>query len=179
MKIILTALALLSISSASFAIEVRGDAQELYKGQTPDGLMMNYMKKHNVPGMQVAIVQAPYIPREVGMGVSNVKTKQLFSPKTIVPVGQLTEAFTSVAIMQLVDSNKMSLDDKIEKYVKSLPSGGGTSLLRVVVGSSGLPNYTKSEKFNPQSHYTPKQLLALVDHSPLLFKTGTSALNSN
>ena len=91
----------------------RGNPMVEFEGQTIDAMIGAFMKEHRIPGMTLAIVQAPYIPRVVGYGVSDVEKGLLASPKTLWNVGQMTQAYTAVAIMQLVEAEKMTLDDPV------------------------------------------------------------------
>lgn len=79
----------------------RGDYHVLYQGQSVDDLIMEYMEENNIPGISLAIVQAPYITRVTGYGLADTEKKLLVSTRTLFYVGQLTHAYTAVAIMQL------------------------------------------------------------------------------
>lgn len=58
----------------------RGDIHTLYRGQSVDNLIIEYMEENNIPGMSLAIVQAPYITRVVGYGFADTeKTSSLYS----------------------------------------------------------------------------------------------------
>ena len=44
----------------------RGNSRVEYLGQSMDQLIYDFMQEEKIPGMTLAIVQAPYIPRVVG-----------------------------------------------------------------------------------------------------------------
>ena len=100
----------------------RGNPQVQFEGQTIDEMIAAFMSEHRIPGMTLAIVQAPYIPRVVGYGISDVEKRLLASPKTLWHVGQLTQAYTAVAIMQLVEAGKVKLDDPAGGHDPQAPS---------------------------------------------------------
>ena len=138
-----------------------------------------FMADRRIPGVTLAIVQAPYIPRIVGYGVSDVEKRRLASPKTLYNVGQITRGYTAVAIMQLVEAGKLSLDDAIGKHVKDLPSAWQPLTVRQLMAhASGLPDYTKQRGFDPARDYSPGEIVALVRDSPLAFKPGSQAAAS-
>src|SRR5262249_38933443 len=87
----------------------RGNPVVQFEGQTIDEMVAAFVKEHRIPGMTLAIVQAPYIPRVVGYGVADVDKGLLASPKTLWPVGQMTQAYTAVAVMQLIEADKLAL----------------------------------------------------------------------
>ncbi len=157
----------------------RGNPMVEFEGQTIDATIGAFMKEHRIPGMTLAIVQAPYIPRVVGYGVSDVEKGLLASPKTLWNVGQMTQAYTAVAIMQLVEAEKMTLDDPVGKHVGDLPSAWQPITVRQLMAhASGLPDYTKQAAFNLDQEYKPGEVIALVKNAPLAFQPGTQVANS-
>jgi D-alanyl-D-alanine carboxypeptidase len=100
-------------------------------------------------------------------------------------IGSVTKTFTSTAIMQLAEEGKLSLDDKIQKYVPGVPNGDRINLRQLANMTSGVASYTQSKKFQdvlfskPETVFTPKELLAIgVAESPL-FEPGASFNYSN
>jgi D-alanyl-D-alanine carboxypeptidase len=138
----------LMLNVAQPAHAQRGNAVVQFEGQTIDEMVAEFMKEHHIPGLTLAIVQAPYIPRVVGYGVTNVEKGLLASPKTLWNVGQITQGYTSVAIMQLIEAGKMALDDPVGKHVVNLPSSWRDVTVRQLMAhASGLPDYTKHPSF--------------------------------
>ncbi len=152
----------------------RGDFHTVYKGQSVDDLVIQYMEENNVPGMVLSIVQAPYITRIVGYGFADIKTKRLVATRTVFNVGQLTNAFTAVAIMQLKEEAKLHLDDLINSYLPNLPDSWQSITIRhLLTHSSGIPDYVQSPSFNYTSDYQPAQIISLINKDALLFQPGT------
>ena len=52
-------------------MKLRGSADTSYLGQTVDQMVWEFMKKEQIDGLTLAIVQAPYIPRVVGYGLAD------------------------------------------------------------------------------------------------------------
>jgi D-alanyl-D-alanine carboxypeptidase len=169
----------LMLGIAQPAYAQRGNAGVQFEGQTIDEMVAVFMKEHRIPGMTLAIVQAPYIPRVVGYGVSDVEKGLLASPKTLWNVGQLTQGYTAVAIMQLVEADKMALDDLIGKYVVNLPPPWrDVSVRHLMAHVSGLPDYTKQPSFQPAGEYKPDEVIALVKDIAPDFRPGARVANS-
>ena len=82
----------------------RGNPSVQFEGQTIDQMIGDFMAERHIPGVTLAIVQAPYISRVTGYGVTDLETRRLASPNTLWDVGQMTRAYTAVAIMQLVEA---------------------------------------------------------------------------
>lgn len=174
-KITLSVMGLVEALSFSSARAERGDFHTIYRGQSIDNLIIQFMEENNIPGLSVAIVQAPYIPRVVGYGLADTTTKRLVGTNTVFNIGQMTTAFTAVAIMQLKEENKLALDDPIKKFIPDVPAAWNEITIRqLFTHSSGLPNYTDLKEFNYASAYTPQQIIQLMKERPLLFSPGTN-----
>jgi CubicO group peptidase (beta-lactamase class C family)/uncharacterized protein (DUF302 family) len=91
-------------------------------GTSVDELIATFMRDHEVAGMAVAIVQAPYITRATGFGVADPASRSLVSPNTLFELGRLGEAYAAVAVMQLVEAGKLGLDDALVRHVPGAPS---------------------------------------------------------
>mgnify|MGYP000757606432 FL=1 len=58
-------------------MKMRGSADVSYLGQSVDSMIWEFMKEKGIPGLTLAIVQAPYIPRVVGYGLSDTGERRL------------------------------------------------------------------------------------------------------
>jgi CubicO group peptidase (beta-lactamase class C family) len=161
------------------AYAARGDLEQIYQGQDIDTMIVNFMKENNIPGMVLAIVEAPYIPRVVGYGLADINSKRLVSTNTIFNIGQITDAFTAVGIMQLVDAGMLKLDNPMKTYISNLPRAWQNITVRELIShSSGLPNYADAPSFDYNHSYTPDQIISLIQNKPLLFTPGTAVAAS-
>lgn len=151
----------------------RGDPVLQSHGVRVDQMIADFIQKHHLPGITMAIVQAPYIPRSAGYGVINVHNDELASTKTMWNIGPITQGFTAVAIMQLKEQGKLSVDDPISKYLRDMPAAWEKiTVLQLLQHASGIPDFREAG-YDPASGYSPAQLIDLVRSKPLLFETGT------
>ncbi len=70
-------------------------------------------KQTSLPGYAVGIVTKDNILFQQGYGWADRKTNQPFTPNTIQNIGSVSKTFIGVAIMQLVEAGKLTLDTKI------------------------------------------------------------------
>ncbi|MCW8408891.1 serine hydrolase [Legionella sp. PATHC035] len=169
------------VPTLGFSGSGRGDFETVYHGQSVDDLVIQFMKEHNIPGMSLAIVQAPYITRVVGYGLADTQTKRLAATNTVFHIGQLTNAYTAVAIMQLKEDGKLQLEQGLGTYLTDdyIPKKWSTITIRdLLTHSSGLPDYTEASDFDFSKEYTPAQIVALIKDKALLFTPGTQTSNS-
>ncbi|GAC1043869.1 peptidase [Rhizobium dioscoreae] len=156
---------------------VRGNPVQKSYGVYIDQMIADFIEKNQLPGLTLAIVQAPYIPRSSGYGKTSIDRDELASTKTMWNIGPITQAFTAVAVMQLKEQGKLKLDDMISKYVDNLPSSWkAITVLELLQHSSGIPDYR--EKLDESKQYSPKDLVALVGNKPLHFESGTKVEQS-
>ncbi len=59
---------------------------------------------------------------EKGYGLANRERHIAFTPATIVQIGSSTKDFTAVAVLQLVEAHRLSLDDTLGKFFRSSPT---------------------------------------------------------
>ena len=71
----------------------------------------------HIPGLAVGIVYKNNLIYKKGFGYANIKLKTRMTPETCFRIASISKTFTAVAIMQLVEQNKINLDDKVEKYL--------------------------------------------------------------
>lgn len=155
----------------------RGDFHTIYQGQSVDDLIIEYMEQNAIPGMSLAIVQAPYITRAVGYGLADTQSKRLVSTRTLFNVGQITTAFTAVAIMQLQEEGKLDVGDSIIGYLPSSAPRAWekTSIRHLITHSSGIPDYTSVKGFSYHHQYTATEIINLIKDQTLLFPSGTES----
>ncbi len=178
-KLTLSVMGLIEVLSFNSARAERGDFHALYRGQSIDNLIIQFMEENNIPGLVVAIVQAPYIPRVVGYGMADTASKRLVGTNTVFNIGQMTTAFTAVAIMQLKEENKLTLDDPIKKFIPNVPAAWHDITIRqLFTHTSGLPSYTDLKEFNYSTPFSVDQIIQLFKERPLLFAPGTNVANS-
>ena len=100
-------------------------------------------------------------------------------------IGSVTKTFTVTGVLQLVDEDKVALDDPISKYVEGVPLGDQITLRQLARMQSGLANYSANEDFqkallsDPQAAFTPQQLLGYAFAQPATFPPGQGFEYSN
>lgn len=155
----------------------RGDFRTIYQGKSVDDLIIEYMEENAIPGMSLAIVQAPYITRVVGYGLADTQSRRLVSTRTLFNIGQITTAFTAVAIMQLEEDGKLNLDDSIISYLPSSApkSWEKTNIRHLITQSSGIPDYTTCGGFSYHHQYSTVEIINFIKDEALLFPSGTES----
>lgn len=157
----------------------RGNSRVAYLNRSIDQLIYDFMEEEKIPGMTLAIVQAPYIPRVVGYGLSDAETGLLASTNTLWPAAEISQAYAAIAAFQLVEQGSMEITDKVSRFVKDLPEAWkNVTVLQLLQHTSGIPDYRKSPQYDAARDYDPAELLSLVRLGDLEFPSGTDVRQS-
>lgn len=106
-----------------------------------DNYIISKMQERRIPGLQLAIVKNKKIIKTGSYGIANIEDSIKVDSKTAFAINSMTKAFTGVAIMQLVEQEKIALEDPISKYIDSLPDNWkNVTVKQVLTHTSGLPN---------------------------------------
>jgi CubicO group peptidase (beta-lactamase class C family) len=95
--------------------------------------------------------------------------------------GAIAISYVATILLQLVDEKKVSLDDKVSKFVPEIPHSDEVTLGQLAQMTSGYPDYLIGNAdvaiplYNdPFKQWTPEEILATVSSKPLLFTPGTN-----
>jgi D-alanyl-D-alanine carboxypeptidase len=136
-------LALCSLSPYGVADAQRPTRAALQR--TVDSLVANALAEGPVAGMSVAVVRGKDTIVMKGYGYADVENDVPATPETVYRIGSITKQFTAAATMQLVEQNKLSLDDTVGKYLPTLPvAWRGVPIRHLLNHTSGIPSYTSA-----------------------------------
>jgi CubicO group peptidase (beta-lactamase class C family) len=146
-----------------------------------DTLLTAYEKVSGFNG-SVLVARKGTIIFEKGYGYKNKKALLPNDPNTIFQIGSITKQFTSAIILQLKEKQKLSLQDKLSKYIPDYPNGDQITIEHLLTHTAGVYNYTNNQDFMKNRSTKPiarDSLLALFRNKPLDFKPGEKFNYSN
>lgn len=97
-------------------------------------------------GASVAIVQGRQIVYLRAFGKRSVAGPPT-DTGTKFEIGSLTKQFTAAAILQLQERAKLSLDDRVAKYLPAFPHASQITLRELLNQTSGLPDFVETNHF--------------------------------
>ena len=84
--------------------------------QEIDAYIEEQLTALNIPGASLAIIEGDQIVHVKGFGVSS-PTGETPTPQTLFSICSLTKSVTALAVMQLVEAGKISLDAPVQRYL--------------------------------------------------------------
>jgi CubicO group peptidase (beta-lactamase class C family) len=96
-------------------------------------------------------------------------------------IGSITKQFTAACILQLAEQGKLSLDDKLTKFIPDYPKGDSVTIHMLLNHTSGIKSYTSLPDFWPKAvlPLSEDSMIALFKNKPFDFSPGTDWNYSN
>ncbi|MEO6835985.1 MAG: serine hydrolase, partial [Candidatus Tumulicola sp.] len=88
------------------------------------------------------------------------------TPADLFEIGSITKSFTSVAILHLEAAGKLSIEDKLGKWLPQYPAWKNVTIHRLLDMTSPIPGYDNEPSIakmmgnNPMHQFTPQELVA-------------------
>ena len=133
------------------------------------------MKRHQIPGLSLAVLKNGKVLKTKGYGFANVELECRATPETVYQLASITKCFTATAVMQLIEDGKLTLKDRISTHLPNLPNAWSEiTVWHLLTHSSGIKSYTLLSAIadHPQKTFSTDEMMALVAGLPLEFRPG-------
>ena len=145
-----------------------------------DALVQAQPAKRVTPGIAVAISKNGRTIYENTAGERDVSSHAPMLITTPHAIGSITKQFTAAGILLLQQEKKLSLDDRLSKYVPEYVHGDEVTLRQMLNMVSGIsdndPGIYGDQLTQP---ITRKEMLANLNKLPLIWKPGTRMVYTN
>lgn len=129
----------LSIVLCSF-LAISSSAQNNSKLKI-DNYIAEIQKQYKIPGVALAVIKDGKVIHKNYYGLANIEMAVPVSDKTLFPLFSTTKIMSVVAVYQLIEQNKLSLDNNIADFLDDLPSSWKkVQIKNLLTHSSGLPD---------------------------------------
>ncbi len=167
MKNIYTTRVLLSLLSIFLLIS----SSLAQKADKVDDFIKSEMQRQNIPGVSVAVIKDGKPIKIKGYGLANVETNAPVTNETVFKIGSISKPIIAMGIMLLVEEGKISLDDKVSKYLEGTPETWKDITVRHLLShTSGI--IREAPGFNPAKIQPDADVIKTAYQSPLVFKPG-------
>jgi CubicO group peptidase (beta-lactamase class C family) len=143
------------------------------QGEITDWLFERVIRK-DYPGAAVLVARAGETLYQNGYGYANVENRVDVTPETKFRIGSVSKQFIAVAIMKLQEAGKLSVQDKLSKFIPDFPRGDEVTLHHLLTHTSGMHSYTNKPDFlkTVASEITPRELVDAIKKDPFDFDPG-------
>ncbi|HEX8565154.1 MAG TPA: serine hydrolase [Pyrinomonadaceae bacterium] len=158
-------------------------------GQSPARLAAEFDKiissefKSEEPGGVVLIAQKGKVIYKKAFGLANLELNAPMKEEMVFNIASITKQFTAVAILQLAEQGKLSLQDEITKYLPDYPvNGQKITIENLLTHTAGIPG-SDIEALNKlqggRRYVTLPEIINTFKTRPLDFAPGTKMVYSN
>ncbi|NER17678.1 serine hydrolase domain-containing protein [Spongiivirga citrea] len=139
--------------------------------------LKNAIDKGECMGIAAGIIVKDSVVWTGAAGLRNKSEKLKFTTANTSRIASIAKPMTAVAIMQLVEANKIKLTDSIVDIIPELKDNinyQNITVLQLLQHSSGIPHYAgKKEVVNSITYLSLKGLIPVFLERELLFTPGT------
>ncbi len=147
-----------------------------------DKLFQDHFKADG-PGAAVLVSRNGEPIFEKSYGMANLELGVALRTDHVFRIGSVSKQFTAVAILQLMEQGKLSLQDELTKFLPDYPTHGKKiTVEHLLTHTSGIKSYTDLEKWDGQEQrrdFTPMELVDYFKDEPMDFDPGTKWLYDN
>ncbi|WP_288377574.1 serine hydrolase [Chryseobacterium culicis] len=119
-----------------------GCGQTLEQAKDIDNYIKKVIRINEIPGMAVGIVTNNKVTFQKYYGKATLESDKKVDSNSMFRVYSTTKLMSNVGLFQLIEQEKISLDDKISKYIDNLPAEWqNVKVKNLLSHSSGLPDW--------------------------------------
>ncbi len=164
----------------------RSDAGELLKAKgadadipmPPQGEIVDWLFerviKEDYPGAAVLVARNGDTLYQKGYGYANIENRVHVTPETKFRIGSVSKQFIGVAILKLQEAGKLSVQDKLSRFIPDFPRGDEVTLHHLLTHTSGMHSYTNKPDFlkTVASEVTSEELVDAIKKDKFDFDPG-------
>ena len=139
------------------------------------------LAKTGVPSASIAVIKEGQIVYTNAYGNACLEPKKAATPDMRYSIGSISKQFTAAAVLLLAQDGKLSLDDKVSKYLPKLTRADGISIRQILSHTSGYQDYWPQDYLMPlmKTPTTAEQIMDIWAKKPLDYEPGTKWQYSN
>jgi CubicO group peptidase (beta-lactamase class C family) len=149
--------------------------------QKIDTVVSDALTRSGVPSASIAVVKDGQIVYVKAYGDARLEPKTAASSSMRYSIGSISKQFTAAAILLLQEEGKLSLDDKVGKYIPDLTRANEVTIRQLLSHTSGYQDYWPQDYvMKPMLEPTTAQkIMDTWAKKPLDFEPGTKWQYSN
>ena len=146
--------------------------------------MEHIRNRDGFPGATLAFILPDGTSGATAVGFADLERERLMQASDRMLAGSVGKTFVSATLLQLIDENKVRLDDKLSAWLGAntwfgrLPNASDLTIRMLLNHTSGIPDHVYVPEFaaavrkNPARAWRPEEMVAYVLDKPPLFPAG-------
>ena len=134
-----------------------------------DQVVQTALAETGVPSVSVAIVIDGKLAYANAYGFAKLDTKTPARPEMRYSIGSVSKQFTAAAILKLQEEGKLSLDDKVAKFLPKLTRANEVTIRQLLSHTSGYSDFWPQDYVPPfmTTAITPEKIMDMWATKPL------------
>ena len=137
----------------------------------------------NVKGFSgtVLVMQKNKVLLKKGYGMADREWNIPNTTDTKFRIGSITKQFTAACILQLIEKGKLSLDDRLTKFIPGFPKGDSVTIHMLLNHTSGIASYTELSDFGKVGRLSlgMDSMISFFKNRPYNFSPGSNYRYNN
>jgi len=156
-------------------------ATPLFADDKIDKAVNEILTKTGAPSASVAVVRDGKLAYARAYGLARLEPKTPATPQMRYSVGSISKQFTAAAILMLAEEGKLSLNDKVVRWLPELTRAKDVSIRQLLSMTSGYQDFWPQDYVMPGmlEPATARQIAETWAKKPLDFEPGTKWQYSN
>jgi D-alanyl-D-alanine carboxypeptidase len=167
---------LLLLASAAPALKgrTRVELSPELKGKI-DKLTVETLAKSGVPSASIAVVKDGQLVYLKAYGEARLEPKTAATSEMRYSIGSISKQFTAAAVLLLQEQGKLSLDDKVSKFIPDLTRANEVTIRELLSHTSGYQDYWPQDYVMPMmlQPVTAQKIMDQWARKPLDFEPGS------
>ena len=149
--------------------------------QKIDKVAGEVLARTGVPSASIAVVKDGKIAYLQAYGNARLETRTSARPEMRYSIGSISKQFTAAAILLLQEEGKLSLDDRVARFIPDLTRANEVTIRQLLSHTSGYQDYWPQDYVPPFMLQPIKadRIMDLWARKPLDFEPGTKWQYSN
>lgn len=170
-----------AVSVLLFAAVLQGQELPADMRAAIDKTATDVLAKTGAPGASLAVVRDGRIVYAQAYGFADIDAKIAATPSMRYSIGSISKQFTASAILLLAEEGKLSLDDKVIRWLPDLTRAGDVTIRQLLSMTSGYQDFWPQDYVMPMmlQPATPEVILSGWAKKPLDFEPGAKWQYSN
>ena len=178
---VLTAKAQESPSPTKAAASIQSDLLSPEACAKIDKAAADSLKKSGAPSVSIAVVKDGTLAYAHAYGTANLEGHKSATAEMRYSIGSISKQFTATAILLLAQEGKLSLDDKVARWLPEITRAGEVSVRQLLSMTAGYQDYWPQDYVMPGmlQPTTAEAIIGAWAGKPLDFEPNTKWQYSN